>query len=228
QRRTLEPGSRQIPQRRGIAGNLEQSRVLGSTVGELIDKVEDQRRHTVLSQVRREPPEQSVTISGGEDFLVVHRYRAPGDFLELFGEQLRLVGVETGLLLVGPPPRVASLDFGRKESAEDRVAGEWGRGWEYREVMRRLDVETRADEGPDHGPLVEAEAIDYYQQCLPVPVEHWPQEFRANVDRERRAVAIAVVQPAGVVALEIAGEVLSQTVLQGAQRVLQPRLVRLP
>ena len=36
-----------------------------------------------------------------------------------------------------------------------------------------------------------------------------------------------VVQPAGVVALEVAGEVLPQAFLQRAQRILQSRLVRL-
>ena len=53
------------------------------------------------------------------------------------------------------------------------------------------------------------------------------EELRADVHRERRAVAVAVVQPAGIVALEVAGEILPQALLQGAQRVLQPGLVGL-
>ncbi len=58
-------------------------------------------------------------------------------------------------------------------------------------------------------------------------LEHGLEELGTDVHRERRAVAGAVVQPSGVVALEIAGEVLPQTFLQCAQRILQPRLIRL-
>ena len=64
--------------------------------------------------------------------------------------------------------------------------------------------------------------------ALPVHVQHRPEELGADVHRERRPVAVAVVQPAGVVALEVAGEVLPQALLQRAERVLQPRLVGLP
>ena len=62
----------------------------------------------------------------------------------------------------------------------------------------------------------------------PVRVEHRPEELGADVHRERRPVAVAVVQPAGVVALQVPGEVLPQALLQRPERVLQPGLVRLP
>ena len=61
----------------------------------------------------------------------------------------------------------------------------------------------------------------------PVRVQHRPQKLGPDVHRERRPVAVAVVQPAGVVALEVAGEVLPQALLQRPQRVLQPGLVGL-
>ena len=93
--------------------------------------------------------------------------------------------------------------------------------------MGGLDVEPGADERADHRPLVEPEAVHHDQQRLPVHVQHRPEELGADVHRERRAVAVAVVQPAGVVALEVAGEVLPQALLQGPERILQPRLVGL-
>ena len=94
--------------------------------------------------------------------------------------------------------------------------------------MRGLDVEPRADERADHGPLVQAEAVDHHQQHLRCVSSTGSQELGADVDRERRPVAVAVVQPAGVVALQVPGEVLPQALLQRPERVLEPGLVRLP
>ena len=97
-----------------------------------------------------------------------------------------------------------------------------------REVVRGLDVEACRDERPDHGPLVQPEAVHHDQERAPVRVQHRLQEFGADVHREGRPVAVVIVQPAGVVALQVAGEVLPEALLQRPERVLQPRLVRLP
>ena len=53
------------------------------------------------------------------------------------------------------------------------------------------------------------------------------QKLRPDVHRERRTVAVAVVQPTGVIALEVSREVLPKTLLQCSECVLQSGLVRL-
>ena len=76
ERRALEPGAGEVPERGGVPGHLEQGRVLGPAVGQLVDEVEDQRGHPVLRQVGRQPLEQPVAVGGGEHLLVVHRHRS--------------------------------------------------------------------------------------------------------------------------------------------------------
>ena len=167
ERRALEPGAGEVPERRRVPRHLEEGRVLGPAVGELVDEVEDQRGDAVLGEVRRQTAEQAVAVGGGEHLLVMHRHLAAGQLLELLGQELGLVGVETGLLVVGPPPRVAGLDLRREEPAEDRVARERRRGRQDREVVGGLDVESGGDQRPDHGPLVQPETVHHHQQHLP-------------------------------------------------------------
>ncbi len=156
----------------------------------------------------------------------MHRHLPAGQVLELLGEQLGLVGVEAGLVLVGPPLRVPCLELRRKEPAEDCVPGEWRGGRQDREIVRGLDVELLADDGTDHRPLVEPEAVDHHQQHLPVLLQHRPEELGADVHRQRRPVSLRVVEPAGVAGAEETAEILTHARLQRPKRILQSWLVR--
>src|SRR5215207_5926015 len=86
QGRALEPGPREIAERGGVAGHLEESGVLRAPVGELIDEVEHERRYAVLRQVGRQPLEQSFSIGCREDLFVVDGYRSAGELAHLLAQ----------------------------------------------------------------------------------------------------------------------------------------------
>lgn len=94
QRRTFEPGARQRAQRGGVAGNLEERLILGAAVRQLVDEVEDQRRHALPREMPRESAQHRLAIGGGEDLLVMHRHVAAHEFAQLFDEQLGLVRIQ--------------------------------------------------------------------------------------------------------------------------------------
>ena len=95
----------------GVARHLEERRVLGAAVGQLVDEVEDQRRHPVLRQVRRQPAEQSLAVGGGEHLFVAHRHLAPGELAEVLLQQRLLVGVEADSSSRPPPVGVAGREL---------------------------------------------------------------------------------------------------------------------
>ncbi len=74
-------------------------------MSELVDEVEDQGRYAIVSEVRREPGQQGLTVGRGEYLLVVHRHLAPGQVLELLDHQLRFMSVQAGIVVVPPPCR---------------------------------------------------------------------------------------------------------------------------
>src|SRR5262249_39726342 len=73
QGRALEPRPRETPEGRGVAGNLVQGQILGSTVRELVDEVEDQRGHAVLRQMPWQALEQALAVGRGKDLLIADR-----------------------------------------------------------------------------------------------------------------------------------------------------------
>jgi hypothetical protein len=90
--------------------------------------------------------------------------------------------------------------------------------------MRGFDIEESADQRADHGPLIQPETIHHHQHDPAMHIENGPEEFGADIHREWRPVAVALVQPVCVVSLQITCEVLPQTLLKRPERVLEPGL----
>ena len=186
---------------------------------QLIDEVEDERRHAGLRQVRRQSPQQVLPVRGGEKLLVADRYGLARQLAQLLRQELGLMRVEAFVVARRAPPlRMPGGDFHRKEAAENRVAGKRRGGGENAVVVRLLHVEQRRHEIAQHFPLVEPQAVDHDEDDAAGALERGHEELGTDVDRQRRAVALRIGEPARIVLGDELLEVFPQAVLQIVQR----------
>src|SRR5204862_3256180 len=123
-------------------------------------------------------------------------------------QELPLVSIERFVLAVGvaPPIRKSRRDLARKQSTEQRVTRVRRRRRQYRVVVRRLDVEIGSEQRLQRAPLVESEAIDDDEHRCLVALENRQQKLGDDVDREWWPIAVEVLEPRRIVALDVRRE----------------------
>jgi hypothetical protein len=225
QRRGSEPRPRQVPERRSVLGHLKENGMFAAAVRELIDEVEHQRGDTTSGQVCRQPFEHLGSFARGGQLLVVHGHLGAGEILELFSQQLVLVGVQALLVLVRPPVGIPLGDLDREQPTEDRVSGERRRRGHDAEVVGNLDVEELGYQRFEQLPLIQAETVDHHKQRLSLGFEQRNEKLLSHIHGKGRSVGLGVRQPPRIVGFDELREVVVQASLQRAQGLTQSRLV---
>ena len=169
-----------------------------------------------------------LTFIPAAHLLVSHRYGLAEDILELLRQQLSLVGIEALVVPVAPPLRVALFDLDREESAEDGVSRERRGRRENAVVVGLFEIEEGRHVLFQEFPLVQSQAVHHHEHHTTVPLDQRHEKLTAHVDRQGRPIPLRLGEPFRVVARDIVGEVVMETVLERVERILKPRLVALP
>lgn len=90
--------------------------------------------------------------------------------------------------------------------------------------MRRLHVEVRSEQRLQRAPLVESQAVDDDEHRRLVTLENRQDELADDVDRERRAVAVQILQPPWVVVFDVQRELPVHVGIESLKRLVQTHL----